>query len=68
MLEFDDQSDCFEFKEYIITNVFSEIIVSYNNKNFRSLKTCGTQKIIKGAYPESLSWNSRKVNTIDAAL
>ena len=68
VLEFDDHADCYEFTENIITNVFSEIIVSYNNKNFQSLITCGAQKIIKGAHPSSLSSNSIKVNTISNSM
>ena len=63
-LEFDDHADCYEFTENIITNIFSAVIVSFNNKNFHSLKTYGTQKIKKGAHPLSLSSNLVKINTI----
>ena len=62
--EFDQVSLLYTYLENIIFNVYTDILVSFNNKNHDSLIEAGVQVIIKGAHKDSLTSTEIKISTL----
>ena len=55
MLEFDKIDNKFIYLKNIIMNAYSDIFVSFHNKNCSHKVEHGTQAVIKGAHKVSMS-------------
>ena len=64
MLEFDNIANEFFYLENIIINVRSDILVSFQNKNYQHIKHYDVQAVIKGAHKDSMSSKQIKINTL----
>jgi hypothetical protein len=63
-LEFDSVALKYIYLENIIFNAYSDIFVSFHNKNFESITINGEQNVIKGAHKHSMSSNQIKINSL----
>ena len=64
VFEFDKVAMEYTYLENIVVNVYSDLLILFQNKNFEFLKNKGVQKIVKGAHRDSATASSIKINSL----